>query len=107
MIASKENDRNTTVRYFGKFSLKSNKSFWNSVFVLKPEVKDIAHQVNAVSFMFYRIQPTNNSFFTINALLVTRHTQMKVGCEKDFLIGLKLYSHVQVTKNKKSGTVYN
>src|SRR5882672_1515267 len=63
VIARKENDRNTTVSYFGKFPLQSDEPFGNCVFVFKPKVEDITHEVNTVGFMFYFVKPAYNSFF--------------------------------------------
>src|SRR5665213_507732 len=52
MIACKKMNRRTTIGYLCYLAKQAYKAFWSSVFIFKPIIKQIAHQINFGSIVF-------------------------------------------------------
>src|SRR5687767_714710 len=57
VVTCKKGYRNPCISQFSKLTLESDKTLWDGVFVLKPEIKNIAHQINGMRFVLDAIQP--------------------------------------------------
>lgn len=84
MVAGEVMEFDAAVREFGKFSLEADEAFGDSVFVFKPEIKDIAQDENFSGIGFNVIEPTDNFLFAFQAGGAVGHTKVKIGDEVNF-----------------------
>jgi hypothetical protein len=78
MVARKEDDFYASIGHAGQLTLQSDESFGYHILVLKPEVKDIAHQKQGLAVWRYLPQPAYYLVFTCTAAGMRRGSQMKI-----------------------------
>src|SRR5688500_19400955 len=78
MVSCKKEYRNTRVAEFGKLAEQSHITFRDGVFILKPEIEDIAQQINRMGVGFDGITPSYYLLFPLQARGMIGHAQMEV-----------------------------
>ena len=104
MVSCKEEDRDPRVSHLRKLAQQPDKSFRDGVFVFKPEVEDVAQQVDGMGVMPDAVQPLNDVTLPLKARFVVWHSQVEVGREVDLFTAQGCYlsaGHIIATNARR------
>ena len=87
VVAGKNIDGDAGVTQLGQFAQKSIEPFGNHRFILKPEFKQVADQVNSFCFRGNVVEPADHLPFALGGRPAGIGAQMKIGGEKSFFHG--------------------
>ena len=79
VISGKKMNFNTAVSQLSQLTQEPNEPFGYHRFILKPEIENIAHQVNFRGIMANKVEPLYKELFTFQARSMIGNSQMKVG----------------------------
>jgi hypothetical protein len=81
VVAGEKGDGQPGVGQFGQLALQAHEALRNSVPVLKPEVEDVAEQVDSRRVLRHLVQPAHNTPLPRQRRRRVGRAQMKVGGE--------------------------
>ncbi len=84
VVAPEKMHRNPGISNLSKLSEQSHIPFWHNGFVFKPEIEQVAHQENLFGVGFYNIEPADEFFLPLPALLPVGDAEVKIGGEVYF-----------------------